>query len=109
MAKCATQSGGGVYSISVTLPEGPPTWQRSRTQTLRVAMTGAVPVTNVVIDLVGDGASGWYYSVADGRGTHDWTVFTSARTGRFQILVSVVDVNGCEAMLAPGTYITVQP
>jgi len=63
----------------------------------------------VAIDLVGDGASGWYYNMADGRGLHDWTVFAGPRTGRFQLMVSVVDSSGCESRLSPGTYVTVQP
>ena len=76
---------------------------------LTLGINGAVPVPLVSIELVGDGWSSWYYAMADARGTNTWTVLTGPRTGRFQLLVSVMDVNGCESMLAPGTYITVQP
>jgi hypothetical protein len=71
---------------------------------------GRAPVRAVTVDLDGDGQPAWYYLMGDARGTLAYTLGPlGAKTGRFQMSVSVVDERGCEAMLgAPLPVVQVQ-
>lgn len=71
---------------------------------------GKWPVHGVVLDLIGDGQSAWYYLVEDARGQRRMNLLVTAVPGTYQLTVSVQDERGCTATLpGPLPVVTVLP
>lgn len=87
----------------------PSAWRVGAMSLLAVVVTGANPVSALVVDLIGDGQPAWYYVVPDARAGVEVAVGPMKRAGTYEITLLATDTRGCQVTLTPRTFITVGP